>query len=124
MAAVATSGPGYAAMAPLSAASGSSGSRGSQPGRAASRNALLHSQRAADGGRVNEEVDGEALFQLQHSLALILSQPGSGSTLEVLSKLLGNLVTCPHEAKFRQVRLSNRKIQEAIVQVGRLSCCC
>eukprot|EP00878_Enallax_costatus_P018439 GHUV01019411.1.p1 GENE.GHUV01019411.1~~GHUV01019411.1.p1 ORF type:complete len:522 (+),score=195.27 GHUV01019411.1:131-1696(+) len=63
-------------------------------------------------------VSSEQVEELQHCLALIASQPGvAGSCMEVLSKLLSNLATAPQEAKYRQLRLGNPKIQLSIVNV-------
>ena len=36
----------------------------------------------------------------------------------MLQKLLRNILTAPNEAKYRRLRLSNKRIQEAVVDVS------
>ena len=41
-----------------------------------------------------------------------------GEAAEVLQKLLRNVLAAPNEAKYRRLRLSNRRIQQAVVDVS------
>lgn len=41
-----------------------------------------------------------------------------GEAAEVLQKLLRNILAAPGEAKYRRLRLSNKRIQEAVVDVS------
>ena len=41
-----------------------------------------------------------------------------GEAAEVLQKLLRNVLAAPDEAKYRRLRLSNRRIQQAVVDVS------
>ncbi len=69
--------------------------------------------RAAPAADVAAEVDAE----LQHSLALVLSQDEGLASLAVLEKVLANLAASPGEARFRQLRFSNKKVQQCVVEV-------
>jgi hypothetical protein len=46
------------------------------------------------------------------------SDPAGATAAEVLCRLLSNIVGSPGEAKYRRVRLSNPRIQAAVVEVG------
>lgn len=50
------------------------------------------------------------------SSAAVWSQGGVAA--EVLQKLLRNVLAAPDEAKYRRLRLSNRRIQQAVVDVS------
>lgn len=54
-------------------------------------------------------------FHLQHCLALVVSQPECLPTLETIVKILTNIVEKPEEPKYRQIRLTNPKIQALLV---------
>ena len=41
-----------------------------------------------------------------------------GEAAEVLQKLLRNVLAAPDDAKYRRLRLSNRRIQQAVVDVS------
>ncbi|KAI8471873.1 MAG: hypothetical protein J3K34DRAFT_520230 [Monoraphidium minutum] len=71
----------------------------------------------------------EQVDEMRHCVALILSMPPdrAAGSVEVLSRLLGNLLSRPEEPKFRQLRLGNKRIREAVVDVpgacGLLAAC-
>ena len=56
----------------------------------------------------------EQVAAIRAAAALALSHPGAAASLDVLSRLLGNLVASPHEARYRQVRLSNPRVRRAV----------
>ncbi|KAG1674121.1 hypothetical protein FOA52_015751 [Chlamydomonas sp. UWO 241] len=59
----------------------------------------------------------EATYHMQTSLALMLSHPGHEASLSTLARVLLNVVTYPSEAKYRQIKLSNAKVQAELVNV-------
>jgi len=64
-------------------------------------------------------VGDDEVFALQSALALIASRPEAGArdeTLGVLARLLSNLLTNPHEPKYRSLKLTNAKVQAAVAQ--------
>lgn len=48
----------------------------------------------------------------------LASQPACAATAEVIARLLGNILAHPRDAKFRRLRLTNPRIQEAVVDVS------
>jgi len=54
------------------------------------------------------------IARIRSSAALVLSQPQAASSLEVLTRLLGNLLANPRDPKYRQVRLGNKRIAAAV----------
>lgn len=54
---------------------------------------------------------------VETAAAVLLSDPAAAAAAEVLSKVLGNVLSAPQESKFRRLRLGNRKIHDAVVEV-------
>ncbi|GBF95354.1 hypothetical protein Rsub_07782 [Raphidocelis subcapitata] len=54
--------------------------------------------------------------EIRRAAALVLSQPGAAASYDVFCKLLANLLSNPREPKYRQLRLANRRIREAVVE--------
>lgn len=50
--------------------------------------------------------------------AQLASEPAGAAAAAVLGRLLGNILDSPNDPKFRRVRLSNARIQSAVVDVG------
>lgn len=48
----------------------------------------------------------------------LASEPGGTAAAEVLNRLLTNVVAAPGDARFRRVRLTNPRIQSAVVDVA------
>lgn len=58
--------------------------------------------------------DAESLSELESCVGTFLSGKPSQSSLDIVLKLLRNIVREPDNSKFRKIRLSNPKIKEAI----------
>lgn len=50
--------------------------------------------------------------------ALLRSDPRAEAAVDVLAKLLRNILANPTDPKYRKLRLNNKKIKEAIVDVS------
>jgi len=59
-------------------------------------------------------------YHLQHCLALVVSQGPqvAGESLAALARILRNILASPGELKYRQIRLSNPKVQATVVDVA------
>ncbi|GAX79245.1 hypothetical protein CEUSTIGMA_g6685.t1 [Chlamydomonas eustigma] len=64
------------------------------------------------------QLDDGLVFTLQSSLGLILSDSKHITTFQTLAKILGNICSKPMDLKYRQIKLSNAKVQEEIVSVN------
>ena len=53
--------------------------------------------------------------ELQAAFAQLDSAPGGSTAKEVLQKLTGNIMAHPQEPKYRRIRLTNPKLQAAVV---------
>lgn len=73
--------------------------------------------RAESGGNGGEEADG-ARNQLQSCVTAYASAKPSDGAMEVLIRILRNVVKEPENAKFRKIRMGNPKIKEAITDVA------
>lgn len=60
----------------------------------------------------------EAADAVSVSVAQLASDPAGTAAAEVLGRLLANITASPSEAKFRRLRLSNPRIQSAVVDVS------
>lgn len=56
--------------------------------------------------------------ELQHAAALLLSDTNGAASAALLARVLRNILGSPGEDKFRRLRLSNKRIQELIVDTG------
>ncbi|XP_057777537.1 plant UBX domain-containing protein 2 [Salvia miltiorrhiza] len=70
----------------------------------------------AESGSSNKEADG-VLNQLQSCVSTYTSGKPSDGSVEVLIRLLRNVVKEPENAKFRRIRMGNPKIKEAVADV-------
>ncbi|KAK9906634.1 hypothetical protein WJX75_005245 [Coccomyxa subellipsoidea] len=62
--------------------------------------------------------DMEGIDELQVAAALLLSSDKAGAAGEVLGKVLRNILGDPTEAKYRRLRLGNKRIQQTVVDVS------
>ncbi|BDA46192.1 probable UBX domain-containing protein 6 [Coccomyxa sp. Obi] len=62
--------------------------------------------------------DVEGVDEVQIAAALLLSSDKAPAASEVLGKVLRNILEHPTEAKYRRLRLGNKRIQETIVDVS------
>eukprot|EP00955_Chlamydomonas_euryale_P050711 354633-Chlamydomonas_euryale.AAC.13 len=62
-------------------------------------------------------VTAASTFEMHNALALVLSHPSHVASLSTLARILQNTLSHPSEAKFRNIRLGNKKVQEEIVGV-------
>ena len=64
------------------------------------------------------EPHSEAADAVSVAVAQLASDPAGPAAAEVLGRLLANITAAPGEAKFRRLRLSNPRIQSAVVDVS------
>eukprot|EP00798_Chlamydomonas_sp_ICE-L_P003266 gene3266-13290_t len=57
-------------------------------------------------------------YKLQQCIALVSSQPTANDSLLTMYKICSNIMSNPTEPKYRQIRLSNPKVQEQLVNVN------
>ncbi|XP_044490473.1 plant UBX domain-containing protein 2 [Mangifera indica] len=65
-----------------------------------------------------DDVLNESRSQLEIIVGVFLSGKPKEGSVEVVCKLLGNVVKEPENAKFRRIRMSNPKISEAVGEVA------
>mmetsp|Transcript_25823 Transcript_25823/g.49025 ORF Transcript_25823/g.49025 Transcript_25823/m.49025 type:complete len:489 (+) Transcript_25823:100-1566(+) len=78
-------------------------------------------QSKAQAGRAlaSAVADDDTVDALAVALSQLMTAPDSAQqTVSLISKVLGNVLSDPNNAKFRRLRLSNAKIQEAIVDAS------
>ncbi|EFN57494.1 hypothetical protein CHLNCDRAFT_143046 [Chlorella variabilis] len=80
--------------------------------------AALPQQHAAPAVPPHPEQVEEAPEAVSVAVGQLASEPAGAAAAEVLAKLLGNIVAAPADPKFRRVRLTNPRIQSAVVDVG------
>lgn len=65
-----------------------------------------------------EPTDHPAYEPVSVAVSQLASDPSGIAAAEVLARLLSNVVAAPAEPKFRRVRLSNPRVQSAVVDVS------
>eukprot|EP00887_Chlorella_sp_A99_P000826 scaffold5.g826.t1 len=72
----------------------------------------------AEGSSSNQALPAEASDALALAVGQLASDPHADAAAGVLSRLLRNVLASPGEPKFRRVRLSNPRIQSAVVDAS------